>query len=100
RMAARQDELLDVVAVGGYVVVAEQRKLLTTPGQLGPQLRSMISRWPFGPVGAVGVDDLIEDPAHVHNAGDLRPPGVVILLLNRVRRQPRGKLFGVVVGTA
>ena len=73
---------------------------MTLLDQFGPESGAVISRWPFGPIGAVGVDDLIDHPAHVHDAVDLRPPRVVILLLDRVRRQSSGKLFGVIMGAA
>src|SRR5262249_39408468 len=83
--AAGEDELPDVVAVGRALVVARERDFLAAPGQLGPEPRAVIPCRPLGPVRAVGVDDRIDHRAHVHDAVDLRPPGVVILLLDRVR---------------
>src|SRR5438874_6236520 len=80
--AAAENEFLDVVAVGAYVIIAEERKSLAALRQFCPQSRTMIACWPFGPVGAVGVDDLLDHAAHVHDPVDLRPPRVVILLLN------------------
>src|SRR5438094_4252237 len=98
--AASENEFLDVVAVGAYVIIAEERKFLAALGQLCPQSRTMIACWPFGPVGAVGTDDLLDHAAHVHDPVDLRPPRVVILLLNGVGLESSGKLFRVIMGTA
>src|SRR5438552_224225 len=98
--AAVEDEFSDVVAVGGDVVVAQEREPLAGPSQLSPEPGPMIPCRPLGPVRAIGVNDLLDHASHVHDAVDLRPPRVVVLLLDRVRRQSSGKLFGVIMGAA
>ena len=92
--AAGEDELLDVVAVGGHVVVAEERQLLAAAGQLGPQLRAVRAGRAFRAVGAIGVDHLIDDAADIDDAGDLGPAGVVVLVLHRCAARPAANCSG------
>src|SRR5262245_39846527 len=98
--AAGEDEFPDVIAVGSHVVVPQERELLAAFGELGPEPRAEIARWPLRPVGAIGVDGLIDHSTHVHDAVDLRTTCVVVLFLHRVRREASGELFGVIMRPA
>ena len=97
---ARQEELLDVVAIRGGVVVAQQRQAPATPGQFGSQLRSVMPRRPFRHVGAVGLHLLVHHAADVHHARDLRPPRVVVLVADLAGLEPGRQLLGIVVRPA
>ena len=97
---AREHELLDVVAIGCRIVVAEQRQPQAALGQLRPQPRSVGSRRSLGHVGAVGVDFLVDHLADVDHARDLGPAREVILVGHGVRGQSGGELLGIVVRAA
>src|SRR5215470_2560132 len=49
----RQEELLDVIAVGGRVIVTQQGQALVLPGELGAEPGAVASAGPLRLVGAV-----------------------------------------------
>src|SRR5438552_757463 len=56
RPVPRQDELPNVVAVGGEIVVAQKRQLLPLPRQLRPEFRPMVAARTLGHITKVGID--------------------------------------------
>src|SRR5262249_7781843 len=56
RAPAAENELFDVVSVGLYIIIAEQRKLLAAAGEVGTQTGAVITGGPLCPIGPVGVD--------------------------------------------
>ena len=77
---ARQHEFLDVVAIGGSVVIAQQRQFLALLGQLRSQFLAMMSARAFGDAADVGIDLLLDGVADIDDPRDFRAPSVVVFL--------------------
>lgn len=97
---AGEDEFLDVVAVGGGIVVAEQGEFEIAFGEFGAEAGTVCAGRPFGDVGAVGFHLFIDDAGDVDDAGDFGAAGEVILVGDGVGLESGNELFGVVVGAA
>src|SRR6266404_9644509 len=73
-----QDEFLNVIAIGGGIVGAEHWQTLVLLGQFSAQPRAVMPARSLGTVSEVGFHFLIDHPADVHHAVNLRAAGVVI----------------------
>jgi hypothetical protein len=93
-------EFLDVVAVGGDVVVAEEGEALIAFGEFGAEAGTGVSAGSFGDVGADGVDALIDLAADVDDAGDFGTAGEVVFVLDGFGLESGGEVIGEIVGAA
>ncbi len=98
--ACGEVEFLDVVAVGGEVVVAEQGEALIAFGEFGAEAGAGVAAGSFGDVGANGVDALIDLAADVDDAGDFGTAREVVLVLDGFGFEPGGEVLGEIVGAA
>ena len=97
---AGEDELADVVAVGGDVVVSEEGEALFALGEFLAEARAEVAGGSFGAVGAVSVDDFVDLAADVDDAGDLGTAGEIVFLLDGFGGVAEGDLFREIVGAA